>query len=448
MGVGLYTDPPSMGRTWFPGVDQPCDKATSDIIVTTSLAKVGVANGTLDSVVVDSVAGTNTWYWSEDHPIATYLMAVSIAKYDAIPDGADPRIVYYVHRTHAHLAGGTFRNPDILSHELAHQWFGDCVTYGDWRDVWLSEGFATYCEALWREWAHGEASYRSYVTNSIMRPYLMNAHNLTYPIYDPDFLWGTVSYEKGGAVLHMLRHVVGDSLFFACLNAYLADHAYGDAKTHDFVASCEGVFGADLDWFFDQWIYQGGHPVFDWGWIAEETSPGVFRVTIDTRQVQSVGPIYTMPVDFRIETEGGDTTVVGWVDAAVNRFIFEVTAEPNAVLFDPEDWLLDQANEVATSVAGAAPPLRLAISAPRPNPFNPAATIPFSLPERARVTLRVYSLDGRLVRTLADGERSAGDHEARWDGTDDRSRPVASGTYLVRLAAGERSDTRKLHLVR
>ncbi|MBM3319185.1 MAG: hypothetical protein FJY73_00715 [Candidatus Eisenbacteria bacterium] len=499
MGVGLYTDPPSMGRTWFPGVDQPCDKATSDIIVTTSLAKVGVANGTLDSVVVDSVAGTNTWYWSEDHPIATYLMAVSIAKYDAIPDGADPRIVYYVHRTHAHLAGGTFRNvdlmmaafedlfgpypypgdkfsfvttpigdmehqtcvfhsialmtgdtlyDDILSHELAHQWFGDCVTYGDWRDVWLSEGFATYCEALWREWAHGEASYRSYVTNSIMRPYLMNAHNLTYPIYDPDFLWGTVSYEKGGAVLHMLRHVVGDSLFFACLNAYLADHAYGDAKTHDFVASCEGVFGADLDWFFDQWIYQGGHPVFDWGWIAEETSPGVFRVTIDTRQVQSVGPIYTMPVDFRIETEGGDTTVVGWVDAAVNRFIFEVTAEPNAVLFDPEDWLLDQANEVATSVAGAAPPLRLAISAPRPNPFNPAATIPFSLPERARVTLRVYSLDGRLVRTLADGERSAGDHEARWDGTDDRSRPVVSGTYLVRLAAGERSDTRKLHLVR
>ncbi|MFH1679061.1 MAG: M1 family aminopeptidase [Candidatus Eisenbacteria bacterium] len=460
MGVGLYTDPPSMGRTWFPGVDQPCDKATCDIIITTPLAKVGVASGALDSVVVDSVAGTNTWYWREDHPIATYLMAVSIAKYDAIPDSADPRIVYYVHRTQSHLTHGTFRNvdlmmdafeeifgpypypgdkfsfvttpigdmehqtcvfhsnslmtgdtlyDDILSHELSHQWFGDCVTYGDWRDVWLSEGFATYSEAVWREWRYGEAGYHAYVTNSLMRPYLQNADNLTYPIYDPDFLWGTISYEKGGTVLHMLRHVVGDSLFFACLNAYLDDHEYGDATTPDFVASCERVYGGDLDWYFDEWIYQGGHPVFDWGWSAEETAPGVHRVTIDTRQVQTVGPIYTMPVDFRIETGGGDTIVVGWVDAETNRFTFDVGSAPTAVVLDPEDWLLDEANEVSTSVAGSVPPLRLAVGAPRPNPFNPSTTIPFSLPEREHVALRVYSLDGHVVRTLVDGERAAGE---------------------------------------
>ena len=451
MGVGLNTDPPSMGRYWFPSVDQPCDKATCDIITTTSLAKMGVANGYLDTVVVDSVAETNTWYWKETFPISTYLIALSIARYDAIPDTSDSRIVYYVHRTMTDLAAGTFQNvdlmmdafeelfgpypypgekfsfvttptgdmehqtcvfhsytlmsgdtqyDDILAHELAHMWFGDCVTYGDWRDVWLSEGFATYCEALWHEWAYGEADYHDYVTTSLMRPYLLNASNLTYPVYDPDFLWGTISYEKGGTVLHMLRRVMGDSLFFDAMNLFLDQFEYGNAYTPDFQNVCETVFGADLDWFFDEWIYSGGHPVFDWGWTAEEEGPGIYRVDVETRQVQTVGPVYTMPVDLRIETAGGDTTVIAWVDASSNGFSFWIDEAPTAVLFDPDDWMLDEANEVATGVFAGTSAALLKLGASRPNPFNPSATIPFSLPKEERVSLRIYSVKGELVRTL------------------------------------------------
>jgi aminopeptidase N len=499
MGVGLYTDPPSMGRMWFPGVDQPCDKATSDIVIETPLAKMGVANGALDSVVVDSIAGTNTWYWREAHPIATYLMAMSVAKYDAIPDDDDPRIVYYVHRTHTPLAAGTFQNvdlmmdafedlfgpypytgekfsfvttplgdmehqtavfhsyalmsgdttyDDILAHELSHQWFGDCVTYGDWRDVWLSEGFATYCEALWHEWRYGTADYRDYVTHALMLPYLAASENLTYPIYDPDALWGTISYEKGGTILHMLRRVVGDPLFFASMNAFLDDHEYADATTPDFVASCEATCGQDLDWFFDEWIYQGGHPIIDWGWRAETLGPGAYRVTIETMQTQVVGPVYTMPVDFAIGTAAGDTLVTAWLDQASNAFTFDLASEPTGIVFDPDDWLLDEANQVETAVEDGLPPLRFALEAPAPNPFNPSTTIRFTLPERREARVRIYSLEGRLLRTIFAGELPAGGHEVRWDGSDEGGRPLASGVYFCRLASGANVETRKLLLLR
>lgn len=499
MGIGLYTDPPSMGRYWFPSVDQPCDKVTCDIIATTTLAKTAVANGYLDTVIVDSTAGTKEWRWREEHPITTYLMALSIGRYSAIPDGSDGRIVYYVHNSMTDLAAGTFANvdlmmdafeglfgpypypgdkfsfvttplgdmehqtcvfhsytlmtgddtyDDILAHELSHMWFGDCVTYGDFRDVWLSEGFASYCEALWREAGYGTAAYHDYVTTRLMRPYLLNADNLDYPIYDPDELWGTVSYEKGGVVLHMLRRVMGDGLFFAAMNTYLGDFAYGVAFTTDFRDVCETVYGGDLDWFFDEWIYAGGHPVFDWGWSAVETGPGIWRVDVETRQVQTVGPVYIMPVDFRIETASGDTTVIAWVDASNNAFSFTVGAAPAAVLFDPDDWLLDEASEIATGTPPGAAAARLILGANRPNPFNPSTTIPFALPSEGPVTLRIYSVNGSLVRTLFTGPLPAGDHRLVWDGADERARPAPSGVYLLRLDGGEDARTRKIQLLR
>jgi len=499
MGVGLAIDPPSMGRFWFPGVDQPCDKATCEITATTNLVKTAVANGNLDTVIVDSTAGTRMWHWSSTYPMSTYLMALSIAKYDVIPDSFDTRIVYYVHRPLAGAAPGTFQNvahmmstyeslfgpypyggekfsyvttpigdmehqtcvfhstglmtgdtsyDNILAHEMSHQWYGDCVTYGDWRDVWLSEGFATYCEALWWEAKYGTAAYHDYVTSNLMTPYLANAANLTYPIYDPDFLWGTIAYEKGGTVLHMLRHVMGDSLFFAAMNEFKNAHAYDNAYTPDFQAACELVWGSDLSWFFDEWIYSGGHPVFDWGWTWEEVAPGSYRVDIAVRQVQSVGPTYTMPLDFRIQTSGGDTLVADWVNAPANGFSLLVDDAPVAVVLDPDDWLLDEATEIATGGPAGAPPIRFALAANRPNPFNPSTAIPFTLARSGPVSLRVYSPRGDLVRVLLSGSLPAGNHMVHWDGTDEKGRDASSGVYLVRLAEGGLAKTRKLHLVR
>ncbi|MBN1825689.1 MAG: hypothetical protein JW958_05425 [Candidatus Eisenbacteria bacterium] len=499
MGVGVSSGNPSMGRTWFPGVDSPCDKATCDIYVETAATKVGVATGELVSVETDTATGRKTYHWREDHPVSSYLMAVSIAKYDEVTDAYHDFIHHYVHRDLIPNAPGSFQNvhhmmdglierfgdypydefgyvttpigdmehqtkvfhiswgvngtttyDDLLAHEMTHQWFGDLVTYGDWRDVWLSEGFATYGQALFHEHLYGEQDYHDYVVSDLFTPYLNSAEILTYPIYDPDYLWGTVAYEKGASVVHMLRGVMGDSLFFDALNLYLDNHAYGNAYTPDFIADCETVYGGDLDWFFDEWIYQGGHPVIDWGWTSVEETPGNWRVDISTRQTQTVGPdAYVMPVDFLIETPAGDTTVVLWIDAETNQFQVYPGGEATAVLFDPDEWLLDENAEVSTAAGEGAPPARFALEPNRPNPFNPITSISFELPEACPVTIGVYAITGERIHTLVDGiSFPEGRHAVVWDGRDDAGRAVASGVYFCRIDAGGRTESRKMSLIR
>lgn len=499
MGVGVNSDQPSMGRTWFPCVDSPCDKATCDVYSLTSTAKKAISNGELVSVVEDTIAGTKLWHWRENHQIATYLMSLSIARYREVLDPYHSFIIHYVHPDVEAAAPGTFANvhhmmdcyeslfrpypwdkfgfvttpigdmehqtcvshhhglmpghtgwDNLLSHEMSHMWFGDLITYGDWRDVWLSEGFATYCEALFHEYMYGMEDYHDYVESSFMQPYLNNAENLTYPIYDPDYLWGTISYEKGATVLHMLRRIMGDTVFFASMNSFLDTHEFGNVFTPDFIAVCEAEYGGDMSWFFDEWIYQGGHPIVDWGWSAEEIIPDSFRVEISTHQIQEIGPeYYTMPVDFLIETASGDTTVTGWIDAVSNDLTFYVDDTPTAVTFDPDNWILDENQQISTGVEETAPTARFALKPNRPNPFNPVTSIQFSLPVRERVTLRVYSVQGELVCTLLEEEPlPEGEHFVLWDGRDNDDQSVASGVYLYRLQAGEKVQSRKMHLVR
>jgi len=204
MGVGLYTDPPSMGRYWFPCYDVPNDKAEFDMSHTVPLGKVAVSNGILVDTIPDLAESTMTYIWSEHHPTSTYLVAVSISDYVVVPDSVYSWIYSYVYPEDSSKAVTSFRNVNrmmdafegffspyhfdkfsfvetpkgdmehqtcvahvswlinglnnydwILAHELAHHWWGDWVTVGDWRDIWLSEGFATYCEAIYEEYMGG-----------------------------------------------------------------------------------------------------------------------------------------------------------------------------------------------------------------------------------------------------------------------------------------------------
>jgi aminopeptidase N len=496
MGVGLVADPPSMGRTWFPCYDRPCDKATIDLHVTTPLTHMAIGNGALADV--DTTGGTHTWSWSHDYPTSTYLMAMSVAQYRVYPDSNDTRITYYHHPGYREaskvsfqfvdqmmaafeqrfgpypyekfaymtapkgdmehqtcvthllaLVDSTNNYDDILSHELMHQWFGDCVTYGTWKDVWLSEGFATYGEAVWREAKSGTAAYHSYVTQQIINRVINSGE--TDGVYDPSNLWGAITYEKGACVLHMLRGVLDDdTLFFQVLSDYMNNHLYDNAVSSDFVDDVSATVGEDMSWFFDPWLYGDGHPLYEYGWSFDPIGGGQFRVDVIIRQKQTEGTLFDMPVDFRVLTTGGPVNFTVRIDQAEETAHLQVPAMPIGLLVDPDDWILDEQQLAPTSAdytADAAARQSLQLEVPRPNPFGTRAEIRYYLPEAGPVSVRVFDVAGRLVRTLHEDATSAGSRSVHWDRRTDGGDKVASGTYWIRLDAMGSTRTRSVVVV-
>ena len=500
MGVGLNADPPSMGKYWIPCYDWPCDKATADYRVTVGgSGKKVVCNGVLVETIIDPVGNTATYVWSETHQIPPHLMTVHARKYNEMVDSTYDWIHYWVYPTDAENAKIHFQNVNImmdsfiarygaypfskfgyvaatkgdmehqtcvthnamtiqanhnydwlLAHEMAHQWWGDCVSVNDWRDVWLSEGFATYSEAIFNEYAYGPVTYRAYMQQSLMNPVLNSPEN--FPIYDPNFLWGTTVYEKGGCVLHMLRHVIGDSVFFDVLAAYRQAYEYSSAVTAEFQGIAETVSGQDLDWFFNEWIYDVGWPVYEYSWHAfEQGGPYALNLVID--QVQTNGPVFIMPMDVKITTVAGDTTVYVAVIDDHEVFDFVVNAEPTGVVIDPDNWILNEGGEVphagvtdeGRDVAGE-PDLRLEQNAP--NPFGPVTTISFSVPSEQDVRLEIYNAAGQRVACLVNRAVPRGWSQVTWNAKDDRGNEVAPGTYFCRLSTKDGSPVTRMIVVR
>lgn len=487
MGVGLHADPPSMGRTWFPCWDRPCDKATMDLTATVDLDKTVVSNGLL--VSVDTTGAEATYHWDHAFPISTYLVAMSVAPYRELADSvvSDPRISVYFHQGYRVAATTSFRNVDemmagyearfgpypydkfaymttpkgdmehqtcvshaitlvdgtnaydrILAHEMTHQWFGDLVTYGDWRDVWLSEGFATYGEAIWQETTGGSAAYHASATN-LMGQVLSSG--LTDGVYDPAYKWGTIAYEKGASVLHMLRGALDDdALFFQALRDYLDAYAYGNAVTPDFVASVEATVGQDMSWFFDPWVYGEGNPVYQYGWSAHDLGGGQWRVDVVMRQVQTTGTLFDLPVGFRVQTGSLSFDFRERIDQALQTVSFVVPAPPTGLVVDPDDWILDQQLLAPTSAdfsPDVAEAQSLRLEAPRPSPFRDLTEIRYFLPRAARTDVAVLDVTGRRVRTLDRRAEQAGARSIWWDRRDDAGNRVASGVYWVRLGTAE-----------
>lgn len=230
----------------------------------------------------------------------------------------------------------------VVAHETAHQWFGDSVTEADWRHLWLSEGFAEYFEALFFEDADGVEAFRRSMESK--RQSYLRSGVADRPVIEEDqedlfALLNMNNYAKGGWVLHMLRGVLGDEAFFRGIRRYYQEHAYGTVLTEDFRAAMEQVAEQDLGWFFDQWLRQPGHPVVtaDAAWDADA---GSARVTL--RQVQPERwPTFRLPATVEIEVaEGGP--VRREIEMTERTMDVEVPldAEPSAVRFDPDGWIL------------------------------------------------------------------------------------------------------------
>jgi aminopeptidase N len=393
---------------WWPCIDNPADKATAEIEVTVPEGNQAASNGVLDRVQTNA-DHTVTYFWREDSPLSTYLVSVAATNYAKFEDSytaldgvTKMPLVYYVYPEHLELArlkfavtrsameiyaglfgeypflgekygmaefpfGGAMEHQTITSissslvasvnssnqativHELAHHWWGDLVTMRTWDDIWLNEGFATYSEVLFFErfagLAPGELLSKSY-DDGVVDGALggtVTAENLDKPFDDQGAI-----YRKGGWVLHMLRHVLGDQKFFAALKQYGTRYAFSNASTADFQQVCEGFHGASLDWFFKQWIYAPGRPVYK---VSSDISPadanGNYAVTLVVKQKQSheipgrENGNYIMPIDITVHyADGTNETRVVFNETRKQRFTITVPKQPVSVGFDEAHWIL------------------------------------------------------------------------------------------------------------
>ena len=397
LGVGLNAEYVSMMRHWIPCHDEPWDKASFDLSLTGPLGKTIASIGILESVTPNSQDSTVTYHWIENHQTATYLVALAMYDYvvleqtlgDTLPvvlyvwpqDSADALIHFehlpdmidiysdlfgpYVfdkvgyaatpkgameHQTLISYPGGVIGpshgRDGLIAHELAHMWWGNWVTVGDWRDIWLNEGFATYSEALFFEHFYDRETYDSYMRDMMSAYFSGIGGEGDFPIYDPEWMWGVHSYQKGGIVLHMLRHLIGDSLFYATLDQYGQTYAFSNATTADFQAQAETVTDENLDWFFQQWIYGPGFPIYEYAWTVDSLAVETFAVTGFVHQARADSLLFDMPMEILFALSGGDSLIEIRMDQAAQGFQLILPDRPATVEIDPGNRILDQHSSV------------------------------------------------------------------------------------------------------
>ena len=233
-----------------------------------------------------------------------------------------------------------------VSHEIAHQWFGDAVTERDWTHLWLSEGFATYFGALFFERADGAPEFRRRMEGA--RQTYLGSDVVGRPVIDPDApdlfaLLNANNYQKGAWVLHMLRGLVGEAAFQRTVREYYRRHLHRTALTPDLQAIAEEVSGMELGWFFRQWLTQPGHPVLS---VERSWDPGSDAVTVTVRQLQDASwPRFHIPIEIELAWEGGSRRERVELDGPESTFVFSIPAPPTAIELDPDGWVLAETLE-------------------------------------------------------------------------------------------------------
>ncbi|MEO8573743.1 MAG: M1 family aminopeptidase [Pyrinomonadaceae bacterium] len=394
-------------RYWFPSYDSPNDFRTSELRATVEKPFFVVSNGKLVSTK-DNPDGTRTFDWKMDQPYSNYLTSIVVSDTKPVEQNADGIPVYnygypdetkevaatvknlpatikffgeitgvkypYAKYSQAFVEdfGGGMENisattqieemihderelldtdsESLQSHELAHQWFGDYVTCRDWGQIWLNESFATYLQGMWTEKLKGHEEFL-YADIRGNHDQVIGSWNngqrrpiVTKYYADKDALFDNYAYPGGGSVLHMLRKHLGDKLFFKSLNHYLTANAHQPVSTEDLRIAVEEASGQSMDWFFDQWLYKMGHPIFE---VTQSYDDAKKQLTLNVKQMQKIDPTNGYPqteffqsfVDVEIDTKIERV----WLEPkAENVFTFTVGAKPKLVNWDYESTLLKE----------------------------------------------------------------------------------------------------------
>ncbi|MGB7924159.1 MAG: M1 family aminopeptidase [Pyrinomonadaceae bacterium] len=388
---------------WFPCYDHPNDFATTEMIATVEKPLMVVSNGRLLETKGNK-DNTRTFHWKMEQPHASYLTSIVVGEYAAVEESYQgiPVITYvypneveegkvtaarldemvkffsektgvkYPYAKYAQTVardfGGGMENitattqtdhmihdarteldqtqDGLQSHELAHQWFGNYVTCRTWADLWLNEGFATYFEALWTEHHLGrdeflyrdvkenQDSYYSTWKQGVRRPIVTNNYR------NPDALFDAYSYPRAGAVLHMLHVTLGDEKWWRSLNHYLRKHAHQPVQTEQLRIAIEEATGEPLDWFFEEWVYKMGHPIFR---VTKDYDPQAATLKLTIKQEQKPDPnypypqaaLFRTPVDIEIGTQTSTRVERVMIEPKEEQTLtFKVDGQPLLVNFD------------------------------------------------------------------------------------------------------------------
>jgi aminopeptidase N len=392
-------------RHWFPSFDFPSDKATFEQFITANDGENVIGNGELVEEIKNG-DGTITHHFRMSVPTPTYLVSFVVGKYSKVTDKyRDIPLGFYIYpgaesiaqkafgntkemmRVYESLTGVPFAfnkydqtvvagftfggmenvtattmadteifavtNPlleagvgDLVSHELAHSWFGDLVTCKNWAELWLNEGFATFMEAAYREKMFGRRNYLIKIKRDaeifLIDDSINKKRNALYNQNADDvaslFDRPATIYNKGGAVLHTLREEVGDDAFWKGVNAYLTKHRFGSVEYGVLKAAMEDASGRELGWFFDQWVYMAGHPKLEVkkSWDAASKT---LRVTVtQTQKPDRITPaVFRLPMEIEFANGDAKQTERLNVTKRVETFSYKLPAQPTAMTIDPMD---------------------------------------------------------------------------------------------------------------
>jgi hypothetical protein len=258
-------------------------------------------------------------------------------------------------------------------------------------------------------------------------------------------LFSRTVYDKGGWVLHMLRGVLGDSLFFESLRAYASDPdlAYNTAVTEDFQQVCEEVSGIKLDQFFQQWVYGSGRPDYKARWSV--SGKDQWETTLEITQINS--SLFKMPLQVLLSGPLFEKSYIIWDSLSTQRFQFISDERPDKLEIDRDNWVLKNLSISFVEGDLRDPPEVFSVSQNYPNPFNPVTYIDILLPADGRVTFEIYNLIGEKVHEESLN-LPAGYRTLAWRGETNLGTNASSGMYLYRVKYGSQVVTRKMILVR
>ncbi|MBK7935375.1 MAG: M1 family metallopeptidase [Acidobacteria bacterium] len=395
---------PDEARHWFPSFDFPSDKATTEELITADKGETVIGNGEFLGKV-DAADGKETWHFKMPVPHSTYLVSFIVGKYSRVDDqyrgiplgsyvypgrektaqtafGPTKEMmqvfeevtgVLYPYNKYdqtivAKFQFGGMENitattmadseiffgdfefgkgvvTDLVSHELAHSWFGNLVTCRNWAELWLNEGFATYMEAVYRERKLGRDAYvqkvqmdaDEFLGNDSMTGRRHGLYNLRAGEVDKLFDNASVTYNKGGVVLHMLREQVGTENFWKAVNVYLNRHKFAGVGTEDLKTAMEQASGQDLDWFFDQWVYHSGAPRLS---VTSKYSAAKKTITITVTQTQKADAIvpaaFRLPLEFEVDTASGPVNKDVEVTKRTETFTIKLRSKPTLLKLVPD----------------------------------------------------------------------------------------------------------------